>query len=157
MTVAFNQAAAFVDVRVLEYSGLDTASPLDVTAGAVGTGGTPSSGAATTKSAKELIFGAGMTGGHFSASRSRIHLRIITSPDGDIAEDKIVSATGSYSAVGASKLLLRMDHADGDVPCSGQGTGNPAPIVSSIAPPAELRTAELPLRSPAPDSCPAPR
>ncbi len=38
VTVTFNQAATFVDVRVLEYSGLDTASPLDVTAGAAGTG-----------------------------------------------------------------------------------------------------------------------
>ena len=38
VTVAFNQAAAFVDVRILEYSGLDTTSPLDVTAGASGTG-----------------------------------------------------------------------------------------------------------------------
>ena len=38
VTVTFNQAAAFVDVRVLEYSGLDTSNPLDVTAGAAGTG-----------------------------------------------------------------------------------------------------------------------
>ena len=29
VTVTFNQAATFVDVRVLEYSGLDTANPLD--------------------------------------------------------------------------------------------------------------------------------
>ena len=41
MTVTFNQAAAAVDLRVLEYSGLDTASPLDVTAGAAGSGPLP--------------------------------------------------------------------------------------------------------------------
>ena len=99
VTVAFNQAAAFVDVRVLEYSGIDTSSPLDVTAGAVGTGGTPSSGAATTTAAKELIFGAGMTGSHFSAAGTGFTSRIITSPDGDIAEDQVVNASSSYSAV----------------------------------------------------------
>ena len=52
VTVSFNQAAAFVDVRILEYSGLDTSSPLDVTAGAAGSGTSMSSGAATTTSAK---------------------------------------------------------------------------------------------------------
>ena len=99
VTVAFNQAAAFVDVRVAEYSGIDTTSPLDVTAGAVGSGGTPSSGAATTTAAKELIFGAGMTGSHFGGAGAGFTSRVITNPDGDIAEDQIVSATGSYSAV----------------------------------------------------------
>ena len=36
VTVTFNQAAAYPDVRILEYSGLDTSSPLDVTAAAAG-------------------------------------------------------------------------------------------------------------------------
>src|SRR5205814_4261318 len=40
VTVSFNQATPFVDVRILEYSGLDTASPLDVTAGGGGWGTT---------------------------------------------------------------------------------------------------------------------
>src|SRR5438105_496302 len=48
VTVSFNQATPFVDVRILEYSGLDTASPLDVTAGAAGSGASANSGAATT-------------------------------------------------------------------------------------------------------------
>ena len=44
MTVVFNQTAAYPDVRVLEYSGADTTNPLDVTAGASGTGSTGNSG-----------------------------------------------------------------------------------------------------------------
>ena len=48
VTVTFNQAAAYPDVRILEYSGLDPSAPLDVTAGAVGSGTSASSGAATT-------------------------------------------------------------------------------------------------------------
>ena len=100
VTVSFNQAAAFVDVRILEYSGLDTASPLDVTAGAAGSGTSANSGAATTTTANELIFGAGITASAFTAAGTGFTTRIITNPDGDIAEDRSVTATGSYSATG---------------------------------------------------------
>ena len=57
VTVTFNQAAAFPDVRILEYRGVTT---VDVTAGASGSGTAANSGAATTTSANELIFGANM-------------------------------------------------------------------------------------------------
>jgi hypothetical protein len=97
VTVGFNQAAAFVDVRILEYSGLDPTSPLDVTAGAAGTSSSPNSGAATTTAANELIFGAGITSGGFTGAGTGFSSRIITA-DGDIAEDKVVSSTGSNSA-----------------------------------------------------------
>jgi len=36
VTVTFNQEASYVDVRVLEYNGLDTSSTLDVTTGTAG-------------------------------------------------------------------------------------------------------------------------
>jgi hypothetical protein len=97
VTVGFNQAAAFVDVRILEYSGLDPTSPLDVTAGAAGTSTSPNSGAATTTAANELIFGAGITSGGFTGAGTGFTSRIITA-DGDIAEDaedKVVSSTGA--------------------------------------------------------------
>jgi hypothetical protein len=111
VTVAFSKATAFVDVRVLEYSGIDTASPLDVAVGAAGSGTTPSSGSATTTAANELIFGAGMTTAHFTGAGSGFTSRIITSPDADIAEDKIVTATGSYSTtapVTTSNWVMQM-------------------------------------------------
>ena len=98
VTVTFNQAAAFVDVRVQEYSGLDTANPLDVAAGAAGTGTLANSGAVTTTSASELIFGAGMTSTHFTGAGTGFTTRIITNPDADIAEDQVVTNTGTYSA-----------------------------------------------------------
>jgi hypothetical protein len=99
VTVTFSQAAVLLDVRILEYKGLSTTAPLDVTAGASGTSGsnaTVSSGSATTTSENELIFGAGMTNGAFSKAGT-LFKGLIT-PDGDIAEDEVVSATGSYSA-----------------------------------------------------------
>jgi IPT/TIG domain len=97
VTVTFNKAASYPDVRVLEYSGADTANPLDVTAAAVGTGLAASSGPALTTSVNELIFGAGMTFDVFNASGSGFAKRVITN-FGDIAEDATVANTGLYGA-----------------------------------------------------------
>jgi Domain of unknown function (DUF1929)/IPT/TIG domain/Glyoxal oxidase N-terminus len=101
VTVAFNQAATFADVRIFEYSGLDPTNPLDVTAGASGTSATANSGSATTTSANELIFGAGTTAGSFNNTGSPgFVVRVLTFPNADIGEDKTVNSTGSYNAVG---------------------------------------------------------
>ena len=56
-------------------------------------------GATTTTSANEVIFGANMVAHRPAAAGSGFTSRIITVPDGDIAEDEDVVATaGSYSA-----------------------------------------------------------
>jgi hypothetical protein len=96
--VAFNASVAYPDIRILEYSGLDTTSPLDVTAAATGNGTSASSGAATTTYANDLIFGADLTVTYTSGAGAGFTSRVITDPDSDIAEDKIVTATGSYAA-----------------------------------------------------------
>jgi glucose/arabinose dehydrogenase/chitodextrinase len=98
VTVTFNTATQYVDIRALEYSGLDLANPFDVGASASGTSNSANSGAVTTTAAHELIIGAGTTTGGFSAAGSGFTTRVITSPDGDIAEDRFVTATGSYGA-----------------------------------------------------------
>ena len=98
VSVTFNQSAASPDVRILEYSGLDTTAPLDVTASATGNGSTASSGSATTNAANELIFGADTVFTGNSGAGSGFTARIITSPDSDLAEDEIVGVTGSYAA-----------------------------------------------------------
>ena len=134
VTVRFNQAARYVDIRVLEYRGVDPANPVDVTAGAAGSGSTASSGAATTRSASDLIFGAGTTAQRFSAAGVGFISRIITSPDGDIAEDETVSTSGSYNATASNtwgSWAMQMVA----FRASGQGSGNPAaPTVSAISP-----------------------
>lgn len=96
MTVTFNQAAAYPDMRIMEYSGLDTSNPLDVTAAGAGTGTTATSAAATTTAANELIVGAGSNGDGFSGAGTGFALRMIDYY-GNLGEDKIVSSTGSYS------------------------------------------------------------
>jgi hypothetical protein len=95
VTVTFNQAAGYPDVRILEYRRV---TKLDVTAGASGSGKSASSGAATTTVANELIFGANMVATTTAAAGTGFTRRIITSPDGDLAEDKAVTTAGSNNA-----------------------------------------------------------
>jgi hypothetical protein len=135
VTARFNQAAKYVDIRALEYSGLDSANPLDVKAGAAGSGTSASSGTATTTSANDMIFGAGMTIARFTAAGAGFASRIITTPDADIAEDKTVSTTGSYSATapnssGSWVMQMVAFRASG----TSGGSSNPAPKVSAISP-----------------------
>ena len=97
VVVKFSQTPAGPDIRILEYSGLSTTSPLDVTQGAFGDSSSASSGSATTTAANELIFGANMVSTATAGPGSTFTSRIITA-SGNIAEDSIVSTTGSYSA-----------------------------------------------------------
>jgi hypothetical protein len=134
VTISFNQAAAYVDVRLLEYSGLDATNPLDVTAGAAGTSNSADSGAAETTSANELIFGAGTTKGSFNAAGAGFTACIITNPDGDIGEHNLVSSTGSYSASATLSYSSAWVMQLVTFRASGQGSTNPAPTVTSISP-----------------------
>jgi len=95
VTVTFNQPAAFPDVRILEYRGV---TAVDVTAGASGSGTAANSGPAATTIANELIFGADTVATLTGAPGSGFTSRIITVPDGDIAEDKVMTTAGSNSA-----------------------------------------------------------
>src|SRR5262249_5732824 len=91
-------SVAYVDIRILEYSGLDQTNPFDVSRSAAGSTASANSGAATTNVARELIVGGGTTSGCFDGAGSGFTARILTSPDCDIAEDRTVTPTGTYSA-----------------------------------------------------------
>jgi hypothetical protein len=98
VTVSFVQAANVVDLRVLEYRGLSATGPLDQTANATGNSAGPAaSPPVTTTSAHALVFGAGMSTDLYSGAGTGFTERLVTS-DGDIVEDRIVSAVGSYAA-----------------------------------------------------------
>jgi len=96
--VTFSTAAVAPDIRILEYSGADPNNPVDVTAASSGNSTTSSSGAATTTSPTDLLFGANIVWTTTTGPGSGFTQRILTSPDGDIAEDRMVTATGTYSA-----------------------------------------------------------
>ena len=97
VTVTLSASTPFVDIRAMEYRGLDPANPFDVGTSASGNSTSANSGAVTTTAANELIVGAGMTGVRFSGPGTDFTLRAITE-DADIAEDRIVTTAGSYSA-----------------------------------------------------------
>jgi hypothetical protein len=98
VTVAFSPAAAFPDIRILEYSGIDPVNAVDTTVAAVGSSANTNSGSLTTANAADLLFAANIVSTTTSGAGSNFTTRVITSPDGDIVEDRVVTATGSYSA-----------------------------------------------------------
>ncbi|MBV8141906.1 MAG: hypothetical protein JOZ60_07675, partial [Verrucomicrobia bacterium] len=97
VTVTFDTVANYPDIRILEYSGIDRVNPLDVVVGAQGNSATSSSGAVTTTNANDLLLGANTVWASTIGSSSGFTPELL-SPDGDVAEDGVVTATGSYSA-----------------------------------------------------------
>jgi fibronectin type 3 domain-containing protein len=111
VTVTFSVAAAYPDIRILEYNGADPGNPVDVTAGTSGNSGTSNSGSAITTNATDLLFGANMVATTTVGPGSGFTTRLLTSPDSDIAEDRMVAATGSYSAtaiIGSGQWVMQM-------------------------------------------------
>jgi len=101
VTVAFSGSAAYPDIRILEYAGIAATNPFDAGAAASGSTSPASSGAATTTNANDLLIGADLTVNETAAAGAGFTSRMITVPDADIVEDRIVTATGSYTATAA--------------------------------------------------------
>jgi RHS repeat-associated protein len=97
VTVVFSGVAPAPDIRVVEYGGLDTSSPLDVTAVGIGNSAASTTGAVTTGNASDLLVASNYVQAITNQAGTGFTSRVITSDD-DIVEDKAVSAIGSYSA-----------------------------------------------------------
>src|SRR5437867_4586507 len=98
VTVRFSPAAAYPDIRILEYRGLDPVSPLHATVAATGSSTSANSGALTTTAPNVLLVAANVVGTLTTGAGTSFTARMITNPDGDLVEDRIVAAAGSYSA-----------------------------------------------------------
>jgi glucose/arabinose dehydrogenase/chitodextrinase len=88
--------SSWADMYIHEYSGIDKADPLDVSAVNKGTTAAMSSGSATTTNANDLIFGAGASGSNVNQVGTGFTSR--STSFGNRTEDKNVTATGSYNA-----------------------------------------------------------
>jgi hypothetical protein len=97
ITVTFNQSADYPEVRILEYAGLDTVSPLDVSSAGSGTSVNADSGPATTTAANELIFAANAVSNNNFGPGSPFIARLLLS-GGDLVEDRIVNVANTYDA-----------------------------------------------------------
>lgn len=133
VTVAFASAATTADIRILEYSGADPNNPVDATAGATGTSASSSSGSVTTSNATDLLFGANRVQTTTTGPGSGFTQRLLTSPNGDIAEDELVTSTGSYSATAplSSSGSWIMQMVAFRTPAGG---GSTLPTVTSVSP-----------------------
>ncbi len=98
VTVTFTTGAVYPDVRIAEYSGLDPTNPLEISTGSQGNSATSNSGLITTTNLNDLVVGANLVQTFTSGPGAGFTNRIITNPDGDILEDRVVSAAGSYNA-----------------------------------------------------------
>jgi hypothetical protein len=127
VSVVFNQTALYPDVRILEYQGV---SVVDVKAGASGNSTTANSGSATTTIANELIFGAATVSTVVTGAGAGFTTRIITSQDGDNAEDEVVTTKGTYSATAplspSGAWVMQM--------VTFAASSAPAPTVTSVSP-----------------------
>jgi chitodextrinase len=142
VTVAFNQAARYVDVRIAEYSGIAASNPVDAVSGAAGSGTTNSSGSVNTTYPTDLLVGANLVGTLTTRAGTSYTSRIITSPDGDILEDRVVTATGSYSATATTTggayvmqmVAFRIAGPGGDTepPSSPTGLTTSAPSATQV-------------------------
>jgi len=94
VTVRLSANTGYPDLRIVEYSGV---SALDKVSSAEGTSTTADSGAVSTTTANELLFGTNYTYGSTNGPGSGYTARVITN-NGDIVEDAVVSSTGTYSA-----------------------------------------------------------
>ena len=76
---------------------MTTSNPLDVSAGASGNSYIADSGFVTTNAANELIVGANMVQSNTTImAGAPFTPRVITTPDSDVAEDRLVNVPGSY-------------------------------------------------------------
>lgn len=94
--VLSSSSVMWPEVGVAEYGGLDTTSPLDVTAGSSGSSNTSSSGNLTTTHANDLIFAANYVENLTTGAGSGYTSRLIY--NGAIMQDRSVTSVGTYSA-----------------------------------------------------------
>jgi Right handed beta helix region len=99
VTVTFSQTALYPDIRILEYSGIDKVNPVDVIAGqAQSSGAISDSGLVATTNPTDLLVGANIVQTFTAAPGANFAERVHSEPDGQIAEDRVVTTTGLYSA-----------------------------------------------------------
>lgn len=130
VTVHFSRAAKFVDIRILEYAGVDASAPFESAAAGRGSSGTAMTTALTTHSAGDLLVAGDMVLTGTPRAGSGYNAELITDPDGDIAEDRVAGAPGSYNATapvvapnGWVIQVAAFKPANGSVASGNSGTG----------------------------------
>ena len=130
VTVTFNQAANFPDLRILEYSGLSTTAPLDNWTGNSGVSALADSGSATT-STISLIVGAGTTDTRFTGAGTGFTARALTGFFDIVEDTNGALAAGSRHAtapLSSGNWVMQM------AAFSIAGVTTTAPVISTVTP-----------------------
>ncbi len=99
VTVKFNTVANSPELRIFEYAGVDTVSPLDQNATATGSSATADSGPATTTAPNELIFAADtISFGNGLVTEGDPYVSRLVSSGKDLVEDRVVNIVDTYDA-----------------------------------------------------------
>ena len=98
VTVKFASAAQYPDIRILEYSGIDPVNPIDLSAAFFDGSALSTTGTVTITNSMDLLVGANTVQTSNSGPGAGFTQRLLTQPDGDIVEDRVVTAPGLYSA-----------------------------------------------------------
>ena len=134
VTVTFSPASASLpDVRILEYRGVARTSPFDAPSAPPAFGRPTSSGSGrpptSDRSADRCPTPVAVANAGAGAGYT---LRMITSPDGDLAEDRVVTQPASYSATAPLSLSGGLGDANGGL--QGRAARGTPPNVSVTAP-----------------------
>jgi RHS repeat-associated protein len=136
VTVKFS-ATTGPEVRISEYSGINTSSPLDATAASNGQGLTATTGPLTTTQGNDLVFVADLVSNCASGPSSGFNDRDDTGCD--LVEDTVEATAGSYSAsvtqTGSGawvQQMLAFKAAGSGQPTFVQANGYPEQAVSSM-------------------------
>jgi hypothetical protein len=99
VTVSFDMPAAYVDLRIVEYSGLQhAASSFDQLLPANGAMPPAATPMIATTIPNELLFVAGMSSNKFTGPGPKFTSRVVTQ-DGSMVADAVAVSTGSYDAM----------------------------------------------------------
>ncbi|HET7539704.1 MAG TPA: fibronectin type III domain-containing protein, partial [Polyangiaceae bacterium] len=135
VSVTFSPAADYPDVRIAQYHGIDPVNPLDVVAVGQGAGSNAVTSAVTTTNSVDLLVGANMVSTITTSAGTGFTSRMISDPDSDILEDRVVTAAGSYSA---SSSLLSGSWIMQLVAFRGAGSPPPPPDTTPPSAPSSL-------------------
>jgi len=148
VTVTFDAAVPYPDLRIAEYRGIDPQHPLDTGAAASGSGYTSASPQIVTSTAGDLLVGANYVATTTNHSGAGYTTRLVTNPDGDILEDETAASAGTYNASAALSpagpwvMAVAALHAAGSVSGGGSSGGSapppPPPVVSITARPTSV-------------------
>jgi hypothetical protein len=98
--VTFNGDTDSPDVRVLELTGIDAAHPVDGATQASGAGLTMGTAGLATKHAYDLLVGGTSVSGQTEQLDPSYRADAHSTPNGNVAADKIVTTTGAYTFSG---------------------------------------------------------